>query len=172
MSFPDKPQSFQSSTTGSIMDEVPCSKAPSLRSRQTGVALFTLTIQFFSQLDQTSTSLNLSVPIHIDGLLPEKIALYREPQLSAECVRCFLDVFSVSKVREWWLTIFDWLDIWFLHETYLCILFSFCIFTLRSLLLSLMLLNVWYNSVTLEFIFIQIYIFFVSFFPFFQIPLC
>lgn len=42
-------------------------------------------------------------------------------------------------------------------------LLFFSIFVLWSLLMPLTLLNVWCKSVTLEFIFIQIYIFFVSF---------
>lgn len=79
----------------------------------------------------------------------------------------FPDVFSLSfsKVWWWWLTIFDWLWSEFFTP-------YFCIFTLRSLFWSSMLLNVWRSSVTIEFIFIQIYIFFVSFPPFFQFPLC
>lgn len=121
-------------------------------------------------LRRPSTSLNglrcQSTLTRTDCFVTKK--LYNESVWVPQSVcDVFPDVFSLSssKVWWWWLTIFDWLWSDFFTP-------YFCIFTLRSLFWSSMLLNVWRSSVTIEFIFIQIYIFFVSFPLFFQFPLC
>lgn len=125
-------------------------------------------------LRRPSTSLNrTALPIHIDQdrlLCDKKSFIMRAAALCRVCefhsvCDVFPDVFSLSfsKVWWWWLTIFEWLWSDFFKP-------YFCIFTLRSLFWSSMLLNVWRSSVTIEFIFIQIYIFFVSFPLFFNFP--
>lgn len=107
----------------SNLDEEPCFQSSIIEIKQTGAALSFFPVQSFPELFKTSDQMFL----HFSKALTDCVANphWRGPTVSSKNALCWVCdfhkvcevlpgcvfLFSVSKVRKWWLTIFVWLDI-------------------------------------------------------------